>query len=70
MFTVMTDIGKVTPYHGTIIKKNEANKVLLQTYYTPGDFVFRNPSWSIPSSAMLDERGFLRVWYPDGSDVS
>ena len=68
MYTLMTDIGKITLYHGTIIRKNENNEILLQSCYKINDFINHNPSWRIPSSVNKDNNGFLQVWYPDGYD--
>lgn len=66
MFTLMTDLGKITLYHGSILNRNDQNEVLIQSKYTSSDFIHRNPSWSLPLSAFEDDDGYLRVWYPDG----
>jgi len=68
MFTLMTDIGKITLYHGSILERNDKNEVLIQSKYTVDEFRYRNPSWEIPAAASLDENGYLRVWYPDVDD--
>jgi len=68
MFTLMTDLGKITLYHGTILERNANNELLIQSHYTVEDFRYRNPSWQLPKSAFVAENGFLRVWYPDGND--
>jgi len=68
MFTLMTDLGKITLLHGTILERNEKNELLIQSHYTIDDFKYRNPSWELPKSAFEDNNGFLRVWYPDGND--
>ncbi len=68
MFTLMTDLGKITLYHGTILERNDKNELLIQSHYTIDDFKYRNPSWELPKSAFEDKNGFLRVWYPDGKD--
>lgn len=68
MFTLMTDLGKITLYHGTILDRNSKNEILIQSHYTVDNFKYRNPSWEMPKSAFADENGFLRVWYPDGTD--
>lgn len=68
MFTVMTDIGKITLYEGTVLDRDKMNNVLLQSYYRIETFRSRNPSWVLPDSASVDKDGFLRVWYPDGTD--
>jgi lysine 2,3-aminomutase len=67
MFTLMTDVGKVTLYEGTILKREQDN-LLLQTQYLASDRKRWNPSWSIPDSAKVDKDGHLQVWYLDGSD--
>ena len=65
MFAVMADIGKITLYEGSIIKR-EGQRVLFQSGYTLADRVAWNPSWQVPETAEVDDRGFLRVWYLDG----
>jgi hypothetical protein len=27
-----------------------------------------NPDWQLPETAIVDENGYLRVWYLDGED--
>ncbi len=66
MFTLMTDLGKVSLYHGSILDRNSKNEVLIQTFYTESELQQRNPSWTIPTTVSVDENGYLRVWYPDG----
>ena len=68
MFTLMTDLGKITLLENTILDRNDNNEILIQSGYTIDDFKNRNPSWELPNSAFVDEDGFLRVWYPDGTD--
>jgi lysine 2,3-aminomutase len=68
-YTVMTDIGKITLAEGTILDRNGRDELLLQSRYTADNFRAYNPSWVLPSSAHEDERGFLRVWYPDGDSA-
>jgi len=65
-YTVMTDIGKITLAEGTLLDRNDNDELLLQSRYTADNFRAYNPSWVVPSSAHEDERGYLRVWYPDG----
>jgi lysine 2,3-aminomutase len=67
MFAVMTDIGKVVLYHGTILQR-EGRRILLQTGYRPEERLAWNPTWQMPESAELDDEGYLRVWYLDGED--
>jgi lysine 2,3-aminomutase len=66
MYTLMTDIGKVTLYQGAILGRNEQNDILIQTTYTVADFQRRNRSWVQPMSTEVGPDGCLRVWYPDG----
>ena len=44
------------------------NEILIQSRYTVDDFKYRNPSWELPKSSSIDENGYLRVWYSDGTD--
>jgi lysine 2,3-aminomutase len=66
LYTLMTDLGKISLLEGTILARNEKNEILLQSRYTIESFKQRNPSWELPAAAHEDENGFLRVWYPDG----
>ncbi len=68
MFTVMTDLGKITLYHGSILERNSQHEILIQSRYRIEDFKGRNPSWQLPPSSCEDKEGYLRVWYPDGKD--
>jgi lysine 2,3-aminomutase len=67
MFAVMTDIGKIVMYHGTILR-HDGPRILLQTGYRPEERLAWNPTWQMPESAELDDEGYLRVWYLDGED--
>jgi lysine 2,3-aminomutase len=68
-FTAMTDIGKIVLYEGSILDRNkEDNMVLLKSGYRFEDRVRYNPSWRKPDSVVIDENGFMSVWYPDGTD--
>lgn len=68
MFTLMTDIGKVTPYEDTILERGKDGRILLQTGYRHADRLRWNPEWRRPESAQVDSRGYLRVWYLDGPE--
>lgn len=69
MYALMTDIGKVTLYEGTILKRdNNKNMMLVQSTYKYNDRISDNPYWKLPKTAEVDEDGFLRVWYLDGAD--
>jgi len=67
MFTVMTDIGKITLYDGVILEKNKKH-ILLQSYYSYKDRKKWNPHWQKPDSVIIDDEGYMRVWYLNGSD--
>lgn len=67
MFAVMTDIGKIVLYHGTIVRR-DGRRILLQTGYRVEDRLAWNPTWVMPESAEVDDEGYLRVWYLDGED--
>lgn len=68
MYTLLTDIGKVTLYENTIIKRDKNNRILLQTGYRYEDRKEWNPSWRLPDSAKVDNNGFMQVWYLDNEE--
>ncbi len=68
MYAAMTDIGKITIYEGTILKRDGDDKILLQSEYSYNDRLAWNQSWQLPKNAEVDENGLLRMWYLDGSD--
>ena len=68
MYTLMTDLGKITLLPNSILDRNDKNEILIQSRYTVDDFKYRNPSWELPKSSFIDENGYLRVWYSDGTD--
>ena len=61
----MTDVGKITPYAGVILKR-EGQRVLLQSSYSYEERKRWNPNWQLPESVELDGNGMMRVWYLDG----
>ncbi|MEE9295698.1 MAG: radical SAM protein [Phycisphaerae bacterium] len=77
-YAAMTDVGKVSLYQGSILRRNERNRdcqgaaarneILLQTGYRLDDRLRWNPSYRLPASARTDGDGYLRVWYEDGTD--
>ncbi|GIJ11073.1 radical SAM protein [Micromonospora andamanensis] len=67
MFTVMTDIGKVTPYEGSIVAKN-GRKLTLRTSYRLEDRLRWSPSYRLPATATVNSAGTLDVLYNDGED--
>lgn len=68
MFALMTDIGKVTLYQGTIIERTNDKYILLKTAYNYKERLKLNPSWKLPKTASIDENGNLQVLYLDGDD--
>ncbi|MBN2287713.1 MAG: radical SAM protein [Candidatus Glassbacteria bacterium] len=68
-FTVMTDIGKITLYEGSILQRREkTQEAQLQSSYSLKERQAYNPGFQLPDSAEVDEQGYLTVWYPDGKD--
>ena len=68
-FALMTDIGKIVLYDGTIIGHRPSdNSLLLRSGYRLEDRRRWNPSWRIPESVEIDDEGFMCVWYKDGED--
>jgi len=61
---LMTDIGKITLFDKSIIKR-EGNKILLSSNYYLKDRLKWNPSWEIPQSAEINADGRMNVWYHD-----
>lgn len=68
-FAAMTEIGKIVLYHGILADRNDKeNLVLLKSAYSYADRIRWNPSWVKPDSCIVDENGYMSVWYPDGCD--
>lgn len=67
VFALLTDVGKVVPYEGTIAAR-EGSRILLRTEFDAAERVRLNPGWRPPSSAVVENDGRLLVWYEDGSD--
>ena len=65
--TLLTDVGKVTLYEGTILERR-GHRVLLQTGYSCAERRAFNPSWTLPESADVGGDGLLRVWYADAGE--
>lgn len=64
-YTLMTDIGKVTLYEGSIVDRDPTeNKLLLRTNYRYSERLRWVPNWQLPSSAVLKD-DYLCVWYQD-----
>lgn len=68
MYALMTDVGKVTLYQGTILEKTKDNYLVLKTSYNYSDRMKLNPQWILPKTASVTDDGFLIVKYLDGSD--
>lgn len=68
MYALMTDVGKITLHHGTILGRNDSNQILLQSSYLYEERLRLNPCWELPRTAIIDPNGYLRVWYLDGKD--
>lgn len=64
-FTLMTDVGKVPMYEGSIIDRDEHNRILIQTGYHYEERTSWVPGWQLPGNAHIDDDGFLQVWYLD-----
>ncbi len=67
MYALMTDVGKVTLYEGTIIGKKDGH-LELKTNYSYEDRMKWNPSWKLPSTAYVDDSGNIVIRYLDGID--
>lgn len=67
MFAVMTDIGKVTLYEGSIIAE-EDRLLTIRTSYRLEDRLRWNPSYRLPPTATTNADGTLDVTYVDGED--
>lgn len=67
MFSVMTDIGKITLYEGVIARRSNG-RVLLNSSYMLADRKAWNPGFVLPDTAVLAKGGYLQVWYVDGED--
>jgi len=69
MYALMTDIGKITLYDGTILEKDEKrNMILVQSNYKYEERLRNNQTWKLPENAEVDDNGLLRIWYLDGTD--
>jgi lysine 2,3-aminomutase len=68
MFAAMTDVGKITFYEGTILKRDSEGWLHLQSRYRLKDRLKWNPAWKMPETASVDKRGMLQVKYLDGCD--
>jgi lysine 2,3-aminomutase len=68
-FTVLSDIGKIVLYEGTILKKRKKdNAVLLKSGFKLTDRKKWNPAWKLPDDVKIDQEGYMLTWYLDGQD--
>lgn len=68
-YAVLSDIGKIVLYDGVILKhRAEDNALLLQSGFKLADRLRWNPAWRKPDSVEVDEKGYMRTWYLDGTD--
>lgn len=66
---LMTSIGKITPYEGTILGTKD-NRYLLKSEYSYEERMTWNPNWRLPSDAEISKDGFLCVWYEDSASLA
>ena len=67
MYALMTDVGKVILYEDTILGKKNGY-LELQTCYKYEERMKWNPSFNLPETASVDEKGYIRIKYLDGVD--
>ena len=67
MFSVMTDIGKVTLYDGSIMSERDGI-VTFRTAYRLEDRLRWNPGYRLPDSATVNKHDTIDVQYVDGID--
>lgn len=65
-FALMTDIGKVTIYQGSIVN-TEGNYIIIGTKYRLEDRIKWNPNYKLPDSAIINDDGTLSVKYLDAN---
>lgn len=68
MFALMTEIGKISLYDGSVGMKNEKNEIIIRSEYSYSDRKKWNPSWSLPEKAVVRDDGRMSIWYLDGDD--
>jgi lysine 2,3-aminomutase len=70
IFAAMTDIGKVSLFQNSVAGRDDlSNRILLKSRYRYDERMSWNPAWVQPDSCVIDEEGYMSVWYPDGSDA-
>ena len=63
MLSLMTDVGKVTLYEGTIGSKDDKGYYEIRTCFRLEDRMKWNTDYKLPESAHIDSDGFIRVKY-------
>lgn len=66
-FALITAVGKVVPYEGTLAGR-EGSRILIRTEFDAVERRRLNPSWRLPADAFVGADGRLMVWYEDGPD--
>lgn len=66
-YALITDIGKVNLYHGSIVGTDGKN-LRIRTGYRLEDRLEWNPCYVLPSTGAVNDEGTLDVLYPDGID--
>jgi lysine 2,3-aminomutase len=66
-YALMTDVGKVTLYHNSIIGR-EGNNLIIKTNYKFSERVTWNPSYRLPDSAIINSDNTITVRYLDSTD--
>lgn len=68
-YALMTYIGKVILYDGSILKKDSDGYYHIQTFYKVQDRQKWNPTYTLPTDqAYEDENGYIVAKYLDGDD--
>ncbi|MFH1777827.1 MAG: hypothetical protein ABH952_09770 [Candidatus Omnitrophota bacterium] len=66
---LMTSIGKITPYEGTILDYKN-NRYLLKSDYLYEERIAWNPNWKMAPNTEVSDDGYLCVWYEDAAPVA
>ncbi len=64
-----TDLGVVSLSSDAVVSRDEHGEVLLQTGHQLEQRMQWDPEFLLPRSVEIDDDGYLRVWYLDGTDV-
>ncbi len=68
-YALITDIGKINLYHGSIVA-NDGENLIVKSAYNLSDRQKWNASYVLPKSATVNPDGTLSVKYPNGRDDS